>query len=142
MILPDVNILVYAHRKDALDHRRYREWVESVINADAAYGMSDLVMSGFLRVVTHPRIFNNPSRYQDALEFANECRDQPNCVPITPGQNHWSIFTRLCLECNAKGNLIPDAYFAAMAIESGCEWITADRDFVRFNGLKWRHPLQ
>lgn len=142
MILPDVNVLVYAHRKDVTDHQQYLHWLESIINSDAAYGMSDLVISGFLRVVTHPRVFKKPSSYQDALTFADLFRDQPNCVSIGPGPNHWTIFTRLCLTSSAKGNLIPDAYFAAMAIENGCEWITTDRDFSRFQGLTWKHPLQ
>ncbi|MGE0622481.1 MAG: type II toxin-antitoxin system VapC family toxin [Pseudomonadales bacterium] len=141
MILPDVNVLVYAHRTDARDHESYRGWLESVINGDSAYGMSDLVLSGFLRVVTHPRVFKRPSSLADAMTFANQLRDQPNSVPVVPGSTHWRTFLRLCTEADAKGNLVPDAYYAALAIEHGCEWITTDRDFSRFNGLKWRHPL-
>jgi uncharacterized protein len=141
LILPDVNVLVYAHRRDTSDHDVYRAWLESVLNADSAYGMSDLVLSGFLRVVTHPRVFSHPSSLPDAMAFANQLRDQPNCVPVVPGRAHWRIFSRLCSEANVKGNLVPDAYYAALAIEHGCEWATTDRDFSRFNGLKWRHPL-
>ncbi len=66
MILPDVNVLVYAHRRDTPDHEAYRAWLESTLNGDAAYGMSDLVLSGFLRVVTHPRVFKQPSSLVDA----------------------------------------------------------------------------
>ncbi len=142
MILPDVDVLVYAHRKDALDHGAYREWLETAINGDSAFGLSDLVVSGFLRVVTHPRIFISPSRLADALEFAEILRQRPNRVGVTPGRDHWRIFRRLCNEVGAKGNLVPDAYFAALAIERGCEWITTDRDFARFPGLRWRHPLK
>ena len=141
MILPDVNVLVYAHRKDAPDHEQYRDWLESTINTDAAYGLSDLVLSGYLRVVTHPRVFNRPSSTTDAMAFASQLRDRLNRVPVTPGIRHWSIFTRLCRETRPKGNLIADAYLAALAIEHGCEWITADHDFGRFPGLRWRHPL-
>lgn len=141
MILPDVNILVYAHRRDSEDHGSYRDWLESIINGDSAYGISDLIISGFMRIVTHPRIFKKPSSLKDAVTFANQLRDQPNRVPITPGAAHWSIFIRLCSEVGAKGNLIPDAFYAALAIEHGCEWITTDGDFARFTGLKWRHPL-
>lgn len=141
MILPDVNVLVYAHRRDASDHEAYRVWLESVINAESAYGMSDLVLSGMVRLVTHPRVFKHPSSIADAMTFANQLRDQSNCVAIVPGNTHWRIFSRLCAEANAKGNLVPDAYLAALAIEHGCEWITTDRDFSRFDGLKWRHPL-
>lgn len=142
MILPDVNILVYAHRADARNHGAYREWLEGTINGDSSFGLSDLVVSGFLRVVTHPRVFVSPSSLADAMEFAEGVRGRPNRVPVAPGPDHWRIFRRLCDESGAKGNLVPDAFFAALAIERGCEWITTDRDYARFPGLKWRHPLQ
>jgi uncharacterized protein len=141
MILIDVNVLVYAHRQDAPGHAHYLEWLEGVIESDHAYGYSELVLSGFLRVVTHPRVFNPPSDLASAFSFTQGIRDQPNAVPISPGPRHWSIFKRLCESANVKGNLIPDAYLAALAIESGSEWITTDRDFSRFPDLKWRHPL-
>lgn len=141
MILPDVNILVYAHREDAPNHTAYRDWLESRVNSDQAYGMADLVLSGFLRVVTHPRVFVRPSTLEQALAFVGEIRNQPNCVLIAPGPRHWSIFKDLCRAANAKGNLVPDAYLAALAIESGSEWITTDQDFSRFPQLSWRHPL-
>ncbi len=141
MILLDVNVLVYAHRTDAPQHARYRAWLESAINSDVAYGISDLVLSGFLRVVTHPRVFRAPSPLAAALVFTAEVRDRANCVAVEPGERHWEIFTRLCQDTHAKGNLIADAYLAALAIESGSEWITTDRDYARFPGLRWRHPL-
>lgn len=74
----------------------------------------------------------------DALAFAAQLREPPNCVPVAPGPRHWEIFRRLCTESGVKGNLVPDAYLAALAIESGCEWVTTDRDFGRFTGLRWR----
>ena len=141
MKLPDVNVLVYAHRADARDHARYRAWLEELVNADAPYAVSELVLSGFLRIVTHPRVFADPSPIEAALDFARELRDRPNCVVIAPGERHWEIFVRLCRDCGARGNLIPDAYLAALAIETGSEWISTDRDYARFAGLRWKHPL-
>ena len=141
MVLPDVNVLVYAHRTDSTHHAGCRAWVEGVINGDEAYGLAELVLSGFVRVVTHPKIFNKPSPLVDALALTAQLRNRPNCVLLAPGARHWEIFGRLCIEAKAKGNLVPDAYLAAIAIEMGCEWITTDRDFSRFNGLRWRHPL-
>lgn len=141
MVLLDVNILVYAHRADAPSHRDYKAWLLNLIQGEASYGVSDLVLSGFLRVATHPRVFDPPSPLEAALQFADEVRDQPNCVVVTPGPRHWSIFIDLCRSSGAKGNLIPDAYLAALAIESGSEWLTADRDYHRFPGLRVRHPL-
>ncbi len=110
------------------------------MNGDEAYGVSELVLSGFLRVVTHPKVFTKPSKLADALAFADQVRDQPNCIVVEPGPRHWEIFRRLCVENGVRGNLVPDAYLAALAIEAGCEWITTDRDFSRFPGLRWRHP--
>ncbi len=104
--------------------------------------MADLVLSGFLRVVTHPRIFNPPSPLEAALRFVSEVRGRPNCVEMKPGPRHWEIFVKLCRAANARGNLIPDAYLAALAIEWGSEWITTDRGYARFPGLRWRHPLE
>ena len=141
MILPDVSVLVYAHREDAPNHTAYRFWLERTINGDQVYGMADLALSGFLRVVTHPRVFSPPSTMEQALAFVHDVRDQQNCIIVQPGPRHWGIFERLCREARIKGNLVPDAYLAALAIESGSEWITTDRDFSRFPQLVWRHPL-
>ena len=141
MQLPDVNILVYAHRQDSPHHREALAWLEELINADEAFAMSELVFSGFLRIATHPRIFNPPSPLEDALTFVAQIRSQPHCIIVFPGERHWAIFKRLCADVNAKGNLIPDAYHAALAIETGSEWITTDRDFSRFPGLRWSSPV-
>jgi toxin-antitoxin system PIN domain toxin len=113
-----------------------------VVNGDEAYGVSELVLSGFVRVVTHAKVFNKPSPLADALAFADQLREPPHRVRVEPGARHWDLFCGLCRESGARGNLVPDAYLAAMAIESGCEWITTDHDFSRFSGLRWRHPLK
>ena len=121
MILCDVNILVYAHRRDAQNHRAYRDWLEHLINGDESYGVNDLILSGFVRVVTHPKVFAKPSSLADALSFCDQIRDQSASVPIHPGPRHWEIFKRLATASGAKGNLVPDAYLAALALEQGCE---------------------
>ena len=94
----------------------------------------------FLRVVTHPKVFDPPTPLEPALEYAEAMRSQPNCVVLAPGSRHWGIFVGLCRRANARGNLVPDAYLAALAIESGSQFITSDRDFSRFDGLEWRPP--
>lgn len=142
MLLPDVNVLVYAYRGDAPDHPRFRAWLEETVNAQAAYGVSDLVCAGFLRIVTHPRVFTPPSPTDHALGFTEKLRGQPNAVAVVPGARYWGIFAGLCRSAGARGNLVPDAYLAALAIESGSEFITTDRDYARFPGLRWRHPLE
>ena len=135
MILADVNILVHAFRSDSVHHNKCRTWLSGVINGDARYGMALQVLSGVARITTHPKIFAQPSHLEEVFEFCEILLSQPHCVIIQPGERHWAIFFRLCKEADARGNLIQDAWFAAMAIESGCEWITMDRDFARFTGL-------
>lgn len=142
MILLDVNVLVHAHRADSPGHSRYRDWLRSALEEEEPYGVSELVLSGFLRVVTHPRVFRRPSPLPKALDFADVLRTRPTAVIVAPGRRHWQIFTDLCWSTGARGNMIPDAFLAALAIETGSEWITTDRDYARFPGLRWRHPLE
>ena len=141
MILADVNVLIYAHREDAERHREYAAWLDQQAGSVTAFGVNEVILSGFIRIVTHPRIFDVPTPVSDALAFANAVWGVPNRVLVSPGERHWGIFTRLCEVVEAKGNLVPDAYLAALAIESGAEWFTADRGFSRFPGLRWSHPL-
>lgn len=142
MILPDVNILIYAHREESHRHVEYRRWLESLCDAPGSFGISDSVLSSCVRILTHPRIFTTPTPLDVALRYVNQIREQPNCVIVSPGPRHWSIFCDLCRSAQARGNLVADAWLAALAIESGSEWITADRDYARFSGLTWRHPLE
>lgn len=125
-----------------MEHDRYRAWLGETVASPEAFGLSEFVLSSFIRVVTNPRIFNEPDSVADALDFTAALRAAPNAVIVSPGERHWDIFMRLCLESGARGNLVSDAYLAALAIESGCEWITTDRDFARFPGLRWRHPFR
>jgi toxin-antitoxin system PIN domain toxin len=141
VILLDVNVLVYAFRPDAGDHERWRDWVQAATSSDAPFGVSPLALSGFVRVVTHPRVFARPDAVGDALDFTRALLARPTAVGVVAGPRHWAIFDRLCRAVDAKGNTVADAYHAALAIETGSEWITADRGFARFPGLRWRHPL-
>ncbi|MEZ5330567.1 MAG: type II toxin-antitoxin system VapC family toxin [Thermoanaerobaculia bacterium] len=140
MKLLDVNVLVRAFREDAPGHGTTHRWLRALVESENGFGIADLALSGFLRIVTHPRIFTPPTPLDEALAFAEALRAQPNCVVIGPGRRHWSIFVGLCREAEARGNLVPDAYLAALAVESGCEWITNDRDFSRFSALSWSTP--
>ena len=141
MILLDVNILVGAHREDAEQHRKIRSWLESALREPAGIAVSDLALSGCLRVITHPKIFKKPTPLALALEFLEDFRARDEVHVLAPGPGHWKIFIDLCRRGDARGNLVPDAFHAALAMELGCEWLTLDRGFGRFPGLKWRHPL-
>jgi toxin-antitoxin system PIN domain toxin len=141
VILPDVNVLLYAFRADSVDHARYRGWLDGVVNGDEAYGVSPQVLCSVARIATHPRVYVSPSRLEEALAFARVLLEQPHCTVVVPGARHFSIFEDLCRKAAASGNLVQDAWFAALAIESGCEWTTTDGDFARFAGLRWRRPF-
>ena len=142
MILPDVNVYLHAFREASPDHARYRQWLTAAFAADEPVAVVDIVMSGFVRIATHPRVFDPPATLGAAFEFAKAVRAQPSAIAVNPGARHWSIVEKLCVSTSAKGNLVPDAYLAALAIEQGAELISADRDFARFSGLRWRHPLE
>jgi toxin-antitoxin system PIN domain toxin len=142
MVLLDVNVLVRAFHGGAPDHERYRAWLDDIVASPEPYAVSELVLSGFVRIATHPGIFDPPAPAARAIAFAAAVWAQPNAVPVAPGPRHWDIITHLCRSADAKGNLVPDACPAALAIESGSDWVTTDRDFSRFPGLRWRHPLQ
>jgi toxin-antitoxin system PIN domain toxin len=141
MILPDVNVLLYAFRPDVLGHVRYATWLEAQVKAGTPFGMSPQVLSAALRIATNPRVFAKPDPPEAVIEFAGAWLRHPNCQVVQPGPRHWEIFVELCRKANVRGNLVQDAWFAALAIESGCEWITADRDYARFPGLRWRAPF-
>lgn len=139
MQLPDVNVLIYAHREDAPEHERYAAWLQALTTSDEPFALSDVVLSGFLRIVTNQRIFNPATPMETALAFCQRLVAWPRASLLTPSRRHWDLFTGLCQDI--RGPLVADAYIAALAIEHGCELITTDSDFARFPGLRWRHPL-
>jgi uncharacterized protein len=139
---PDVNVLVYVFDEDSAYHQACTKWLQTALASGAPLAIADIVLSGFLRIVTHPRILRQPAPVDKALAFTQHLREHPSYMRLRPADRHWDIFTHLCLSVGARGNDIPDAYLAALAIESGSEWITVDKGFSRFPGLKWRHPLE
>jgi toxin-antitoxin system PIN domain toxin len=141
MLCVDVNVLVYAHRPESPRHDGYRSWLEEARRGVEPLGIPEMVQSGFVRVVTHPRVFKEPTPLDTALEFVEAVRGSPATVPIAPGERHWGIFIDLCRQLDARGNRVPDAFLAAMAIEQGATFVSADRGFAGFPGLRWIDPL-
>lgn len=140
MILPDVNVLIYAFRTDAPHHLTCKSWLAGVLNGDARFGISPLTLGALIRITTTSRIFISPSTPSEAFSFADELLEHPQCQVIEPGQRHWAIFKRICLDTETRAGRVTDAWYAALAIEWSCEWITYDRDYARFPGLSWRLP--
>lgn len=137
----DVNVLVYAHRPESDRHEQFRLWLDEARRAREPLGLWDLVLSGFLRVVTNPRVFREPTPLDVGLAFVESLRAGPACMTVAAGDRHWPIFVDLCRRVGAAGNRVPDAYLAALAIEHGATLETADRGFARYPGLRWEHPL-
>ena len=142
MLMPDVNVVVYAHRRDEAIHEAYRQWLEELVSGPEPFALSILVAVGFLRIVTNPRIFAAPTPLPVALATVETLRSRPNCRLLLPGPRHWSLVHRLCCEADARGKMVADAQHAALALEHGCELVSRDPDFERFArcGLRWR-PL-
>jgi toxin-antitoxin system PIN domain toxin len=140
MVLHDVNVIVAAMREDAPNHARLKLYVEGLRRAPEPFGLSDLVLSVALRFLTHPRVFDPPTPGHAARSYVAALRSSPNTVIVAPGPRHWELFVSLLEQTEAIGNMVSDAWCAALAIEHGCEWITSDTDFARFPGLRWRRP--
>lgn len=136
MILPDVNPLVYALRQDDPKHEQSRVWLETVVHGDAPFALSKLTLSAVVRITTNRRSYPTVSSLNDAFGFCDDLMNQPHCRLIEPGERHWEIFRRLCVETDTRGFNTTDAWYAALAIEWGCEWVTFDRDFLKFPGLR------
>lgn len=139
MYLCDVNIYINAHREENVGHEFYRQWLTEQLEGSETFLYCDWILSAFIRIVTHPKIYKTPTPLKQAIAFASTIRSQPNALGIMPGAGHWEIFERLCVESEAAGNLVPDAGFAALAIEADAIWVSTDEDFRHFEPtLNWR----
>ncbi len=141
MLLADVNVLIYAHRPESPRADEHKTWLEQALVASEPVGVSELVLSAFLRIVTNHRVYREPTPPPVALSFCEEVLAAPSAVPVRPGERHWPIFAELCRTHSVRGNAVPDAYLAALALEHRATWVTTDRGFARFEGLRWRTPL-
>ncbi|MFZ0831508.1 MAG: type II toxin-antitoxin system VapC family toxin [Mycobacterium sp.] len=142
MLCPDVNVFLYAMRHDSVRHSDYAEWVQRAMTGHEPVGVSELVLSGVVRISTSHRIYREPNTTEEALQFCQALRSAPAAIPLRPGPGHWEIFDRLCRDATATANLVPDSYHAALAIENGATWITNDRGYARFPLLSWRTPFE
>ena len=141
MLCVDANVLVYAHRADLPEHADYRALLERLANDDEPLGLPDVVLSGFVRVVTNRRILRDPKTSDEAWEAVDALLAAPAAMRLRAGERHWVSFRRLATDISARGNDIPDAYVAAYAVENNATLLSADRGFARFNRLRWSHPM-
>ncbi len=141
MILPDVNVLVGAHRQDQAEFAPMREWLEGEISSSRPFVLADVAVAGYLRIVTNPRIYAQPASLEIAIGSVNAMIEQPTCLNVGAGARHWPILRELLEGADARGNLVPDAHLAAIAVEHGATVATRDRGFARFPGVPWFDPL-
>ncbi|MGL5849710.1 MAG: TA system VapC family ribonuclease toxin, partial [Phycicoccus sp.] len=127
MRMPDVNVLVGAYRTDAPDHRDLSAWLTDAVSDLEPVGLTDAVVSGYVRVVTHPRVFDLPTPTDEAVAHVRALLDDEGTVRVVPGSLFPREFERLCLAVDARGNLVSDAAHAALAIEAGATWYSRDR---------------
>ena len=142
MLLADVNIYLYARRRESPRHQEYREWLERRLRGPEPFGVSELVLSSFLRIVTNHRVYKEPTPPEAACEFCNAILRAPAAVAVRPGPRHFQIFVGLCKAVGARANVVPDAYLAALAIEQGATWVTLDQGFGRFPNLRIAPALE
>lgn len=142
MVVPDVNVLVYAHRIESPDHRGYAAWLERLARGPEPFGFADAVGASFVRIVTNARLWRSPTSPETALEFVARLRARRSCRMIAAGPGAWPIFARLVAATSARGKLVADAWLAAQVAEHACTLATCDADFARFPGLRWQHPLE
>lgn len=139
--LGDVDVFLYALRPESPRADAHRSWLSRALGGPEPFGVSEQVLSSFVRIATHHRVYREPTPMATALGFRRAVLEAPASVVVRPRPWHWPLFSQLCLDAGARGNLVPDAYLAALAIEHGATWVTSDRGFARFPGLLWRTPL-
>lgn len=142
MIIPDLNLLLYAYNSDALYHRVARSWWEELVNGTERIGVPWIVATGFVRLLTHGSLRENPATPKQALDYVEEWFQFPHVTPINPSVDHLTHLKRNLAAASVGGNLVTDAHIAALAMEYQAEVHSNDMDFSRFPGLRWRNPLK
>jgi uncharacterized protein len=141
MILPDVNLLLYAHNPHAPNHNKALHWWNQCLQGHEGVALAWVVILGFVRITTHPRVFERPMTAEAAVGRVEEWLSLPHIHLVHPAQNHFQSWSTLLKQLGTAGNLTTDAHLAALAIERGLILQTTDADFARFAGLKWNNPL-
>ena len=141
MIVPDVNLLVYAYNADAPAHRAARNWWEELLSGDQPVRLPWAVCCGFVRIMTHTAVLLHPLSTDQAVTHVRSWLDLANVEVLEPGPRHLEILQRLLGQAGIGGNLVTDAHIAALALEYQAEVHSNDADFARFPGLRWRNPL-
>ena len=141
MILIDANILIYAHVSSFAQHNLARDWLDQQLNASARVGLPWTSLLAFLRLVTNPRVFEQPEAIRDAWEQVHTWLTSETVWIPQPTERHADILGEFLASPGVHGNLVPDAHLAALAVEHGLTLCSTDGDFARFQGLRWLNPI-
>jgi toxin-antitoxin system PIN domain toxin len=142
MILVDANILLYAEDQLSPRHVKARTWWDATLSGESPVCLCWTVLGAFIRIGTSPRVFDRPLSLDQAMSRVQSWLDQPCTRIVGPTERHWHVFQKMLSEGQAVANLVTDAHLAALAVEHGCELVSADSDFSRFPGIQWRNPLR
>jgi len=137
VLLPDVNVLLAAYRPDHVHHKLARRFLDEARGGSVTVGLSDVALAGVVRLATNPRVFVRPDPVDAVLEFIDVLLEPPVQL-LQAGPTHWTRFAELSSHLQLRGNLVPDAYLAAVALEQSAELVTFDRGFGRYPRLRWR----
>ncbi len=141
MIIPDINLLLYAYDGSSTHHLASRRWWEDLINGAERVGVPWVVSTGFVRLITSPLVLARPAAPPEAVDYVIEWFRYPHVAPLDPGPDHLIHLRRNLVAAGVGGNLVADAHIAALAMEYQAEVHSNDTDFSRFPGLLWRNPL-
>ena len=142
MKIVDLNVLLYAVNRDAEHHAQARRWWETAVNGDETIGLPWVVLLGFLRIATNPRIFEAPLSAADAMAKIDSWLERPTVKAVAEKPDHLTILRSLLGASGTAGNLTTDAHLAAIAISRDAILVSFDNDFGRFEDLRWEHPLK
>ena len=141
MILVDANILLYAEDASSPLNKKATAWWDAQLSEDQPVCLCWPVIMAFIRIATHKKVFEKPLSLSQAIKRVQSWMDQPCVRIIDPTSEHWKNLQTMLVKGQASANLTTDAHLAAIAIENGCTLYSADADFFRFPGLKWKNPL-
>ncbi|MCO6441078.1 MAG: type II toxin-antitoxin system VapC family toxin [Nitrococcus mobilis] len=141
MKIVDLNVLLYAVNENAPQHKSLLSWWERAVNGDEAIGLPWVVLLGFLRIATNPKIFPHPLDPAAALAKIHTWLSLANTSVVREKDEHWDILRTILGETGTAGNLTTDAHLATLAVSHGAILASCDRDFARFRGLRWENPI-